>query len=105
MQAHGYMNEVEWDGATLTARGTNKTSHLALRGTDKVTRPDDYEGPVRLTRDEIASVTFKKASVMTNGRVTIHTTDGREYRLHFRKGKQEGPFRELADALDAQPKP
>lgn len=103
MQAHGYMNEVEWDGATLTARGTNKTSHLTLRGTDKVTMPDDYAGPVRLRRDEIATVTLKKATLLVNGRVTVKTTDGREYRLHFRKGKQEAPFAELAAALGAVP--
>jgi len=36
MKLKGYMCEVEWDGQTLRARGTNKAAHLALLGPNQI---------------------------------------------------------------------
>lgn len=90
----GYMVEVEWDGHTLTARGTNKASRVALRGQDHAA------GDLVLTREQMEQVTFKPANPLVNGTVVIHARDGKKYQLHFRRKQADG-FRELATALGA----
>jgi hypothetical protein len=92
MHAHGYMLEVQYDGHTLTAEGTNKASQTALRGQDYAA------GPLVLPREDIARVELKPASALTNGRLTVHTADGGKYVLHFRR-KQADDFTALAAAL------
>lgn len=94
MHAHGYMVEVEWDGDTLTATGTNKASQVALAGAEHAA------GPVVVPAANIARVEVKSASALVNGRVTVHTHDGARYVLHFRR-KQADAFTELARALSA----
>lgn len=90
----GYMVEVDWDGETLRARGTNKVSQVALRG------PNADLGDVVLTRSEMASVDFKDASRMVNGQIKVTAATGEGYQLHFRR-KQAEPFRWLARELGA----
>jgi hypothetical protein len=87
IHAEGYMVEADWDGATLVARGTNKMGRVALAGEGHA------DGDVVLPRESIADVTFKKASRMVNGNLTVRTVDGRKYQLHFR--------RKTADQFDA----
>lgn len=94
MKISGYMNEVEWDGATLTARGTNKASRIALAGEDHAA------GDVVIPRGAMASVRFKDASRLVNGNLTISTEQGRRYQLHFRR-KHADDFRALAAELGA----
>ena len=96
MEIHGYMVDVEWDGEELVATGTTKAARMALRG------QQHGDGPVRIARDAMASVTIKDASALVNGRITVRTAAGQEYKLHFRR-KQAPEFRELAAALGAQP--
>jgi hypothetical protein len=92
MKATGYMVEAEWDGQTLTARGTNKMGQAALRGIEK------DEGDVVLPREQIADVELKEASRLANGNLIVRTVDGKKYQLHFRR-KQAEDFAALADAL------
>lgn len=94
MDVQGYMVRVSYDGQTLTAEGTNKASQVALAGQDHAA------GRVVLTRAEIERVEFKGASALTNGRLTVHSTEGRKYVLHFRRKQTDG-FSELAQALGA----
>jgi hypothetical protein len=51
-----------------------------------------------LRRDQIAGVELKDASMVTNGRITITTTDSNRHILHFRRKQRDG-FHALADAL------
>lgn len=92
MHAHGHMLEVEYDGHTLTATGTTKASQVALRGQQR------NDGPLVLQREDITAVDMRPASMLTNGRLTLHTSDGGRYVLHFRR-KQAPAFTELAAAL------
>lgn len=85
------MTTIEFDGETLTAHGKNKAARFALAG-------QDHAEDVRIGVAEIATAHFKKASALVNGNLTIETTEGRKYQLHFRK-KQQADFEELARAL------
>lgn len=87
------MTEVQWDGVTLRAHGKNKAARVALAG-------EDHEQDVIVTRDWIASVGYRKAGRMTNGRVDVRTVDGKRYQLHFRRKQREG-FEALARDLGA----
>lgn len=121
MKISGYMNEVEWDGQTLRARGTNKAAHLALMGPNDVdaddyvqadqTRGDMVKGAARAIRDtgalpdelvldadEFTVEKFKAANALVNGNLTLRTRTGRTHQLHFRK-KHNADFQALADAL------
>lgn len=127
MNIKGYMNEVTWDGSTLRAKGTNKAAHFALLGPqdvetdDYVTKEeakskgaghtwkqggkaiaDVYRTPdeLVLTRDDMASVEFKQATRLTNGRVRIRTHVGGDHQLHFRR-KGNDDFEALARELGA----
>lgn len=96
MKAHGYMIDAEWDGTTLAVTGTTKAAQVALRGQQR------NDGPLLVDRAEMALVTFKEASALTNGKLIVQTRSGAKHQLHFRK-KQAAEFRELADQLGAQP--
>lgn len=89
--ARGYMLEAEFDGQTLTARGTNKASHHALAG-------PGHKGDVVLNVRDIASLGYKKANPITNGEVTVVTHSGAKHQLHFRR-KQGADFEALHNAL------
>lgn len=92
MDVEGYMIEASWDGQTLRVHAKNKMASVALVGQN---RGEDLV----LTADHIASVGWKGASAMTNGKVTLVTVGGASHQLHFRK-KQQGGMRELYDALN-----
>lgn len=117
----GYMNEVSWDGQTLRARGTNKTSHFALMGgndvdaTKHIREDDSRVSQVKgigsatkemldlpdelvLDRDEFEVEKFKKANALVNGQLVLRTREGRKHQLHFRK-KHNDDFTALAAAL------
>jgi|LULE01.1.fsa_nt_gb hypothetical protein len=88
----GYLVLVAWDGETLTVTARNKAAQIALRG------PDHREGPLVLRADEIASTELKPATALVNGRITVRTTAGRTYPLHFRR-RSNAEFARLYKAL------
>lgn len=94
MQVKGHGVVVDWDGETLTARGTNAATHKALAG------DLSHEGDVIIARDDIARVSYKPPKRLTNGLLNIRTTDNRRYQLHFLKRHAEG-FEPLARDLGA----
>jgi len=125
MKITGYMNEVEWDGRTLRAKGTNKAAHHALLGVNDV----DFEDYVKkdeakslgaaevrargkqaikdtlsvpdalvLDADEFTVEKFKTANTLVNGQLVLRTREGRKYQLHFRK-KHNDDFAALAASL------
>lgn len=114
MKISGYMNEIEWDGRTLRARGTNKTSHFALVGGTELTDRDkallsDAEQRKKAYTPRVDELVvdaahlevmkFKGANALANGHLQVRDTrDGREYTLHFRR-KQAADFQSLRDAL------
>lgn len=121
MKISGYMSEVEWDGQTLRARGTNKAAHLALMGPNEVdadayvqadqSRGDMVKGGARAIRDtaalpselvldadEFTVEKFKTANALVNGQLVLRTREGRQHQLHFRK-KHNQDFTALAAAL------
>ena len=57
------------------------------------------DGDVTIPRASLTGVAFKRASMLTNGRVTVATADD-TYQLHFRTG-QQGAFETLALELGA----
>jgi len=94
MELSGYMIKVWWDGQTLTAQGTTKPARVALLGSEH------GDGDLVLPRERIAQARHKPAGVMTNGRITLRTSEGRKHILHFRR-KAQAEFAELARALGA----
>lgn len=93
MQVRGYMAEAEWDGETLTVRGTNRVGRMALGTQDDLV----------LDREQIERVTVTNATAATNGNITVYTAAG-QHVMHFRRKHQES-FEELANALDADTAP
>ncbi len=121
MKITGHMVEVEWDGSTLRARGTNKASHFALMGQNDVdvdehvqrdqSRVDMVKGgaaaikqmsaipdELKLSRDEFTVEKFKTANAFVNGNLVLRTTAGRKHQIHFRK-KHNADFEALAAQL------
>lgn len=96
MRVRGYLVEAEWDGETLTARGTNKVSNAALLGEDHAA------GEVSIPKEWIASVVLKEPKLFggVNGNLVVTTVEGKRYQLHFRKKSLE-EFRALAQALQS----
>ena len=92
MNARGYMIEVTLDDEALRVEGTTKPARIALRG------EDHGSGPLVIPRAQIASVEHKRANALVNGAVTVKTTEGSQYVLHFRK-KSQDEFAALAAAL------
>lgn len=93
MNVRGYMIDVALTDEALTVEGTTKPARIALRGADRGV------GPLVIKRSDIASVEHKRASALTNGNVTVKTTAGGRYVLHFRK-KSQDQFAALAAALN-----
>lgn len=93
MQLRGYMIDVTLTDDALTVEGTTRAARVALRGEQR------GDGPLVIPRAAIASVEHKRANAVVNGRVTVRTTAGEKYHLHFRKKSQED-FERLADALN-----
>lgn len=91
MTVEGYLIDVDYDGHRLHVHGRNKAARIALAGAD-------HTSDVDIPREAIERVEFRNANPVTNGTLTVHTRDGRTYRLHFRR-KQREPFEQLADAL------
>lgn len=91
LRVEGYMIEASWDGETLRVVGRNKAARMALSG-------ENHGEDVVVTRGHIASVAFKPASALVNGKITVTTIGGQSYQLHFRK-KQQAGMDELAVAL------
>ncbi len=94
MELRGYMIEVKFDGQTLVAEGTNKASQIALRGEDR------NLGPVQVPVSQIASVDFKNANAVTNGRILVHTIAGKRYQITFRR-KDRDAFQGLYNELES----
>jgi len=87
----GYMIDVDYDGQVLRVHGRNKAARVALAG-------QDHEDDVIIPREQIAEVSLKGASALTNGNLKVRTTDGRKVQMHFRK-KQAEDFQALAAQL------
>jgi hypothetical protein len=117
------MVEIEWDGETLKARGTNKVSHFALLGQTEVdiddsTNEDEsikgqWKGVGKalkdgaklrlpeyliLNRGEFTVTKFTTGNPFTNGNLTLQTPAGKKYQFHFRR-KSNDEFSELHQAL------
>lgn len=89
----GYGISVAWDGSILRVHGNTKAARVALAGRDHAT---DVIVPV----GAIAAVQYRPAGTFTNGRITVHTGDGAQYKLHFLRKHQED-MEALARALGA----
>jgi hypothetical protein len=106
----GYMIEVKCDDVSLRIHAKNKMAQMALSGaaTTLVEHDDGSphlqtrmgDGDVEVLRTDIAKATYKKATALTNGNLTVTTTGGQKYQLHFRK-KQNADFEALARELGA----
>lgn len=95
MTIHGYMIDVDWNDPTLTVTAKTGAARVALLGPGH-----KNDGPLVITRDQMATVTFKDANPLINGNLVITAADGAKYQLHFRR-KQRDDFRKLADVLGA----
>ena len=106
----GYMIEVECDDIALRIHAKNKVAQMALSGAaTTVVEHDDGsphlqtrmgEGDVEVLRSDIARATFKKATALSNGNLTVTTSGGAKYQMHFRKKQMPG-FEDLARSLGA----
>src|SRR5690625_4684049 len=127
MHVKGYMNEASWDASEELAKGTKIMVHFALIRSADVDM-EDYitEDEVKekgagdawkqgakakaavfktpdelvLTREDMASVEFKRATRLTNGRIRIRSRAGGDHQLHFRRKSNE-EFEALARELGA----
>ena len=90
----GYMIDVQWDGTTLRVHPKNKAAAIALSG------EDHKAGDVVLTREQIATATYKPASRLVNGNLDVTSTSGKRHQLHFRRKHADG-FDALARDLGA----
>jgi hypothetical protein len=89
----GYRINVECDEQFLRVRGRNNAARVALTG------EAHGDGVVVIPRSAIRGVKFKAASLLVKGRLSVVTTDGHKYRMHFRR-KQKGVFLRLARELN-----
>lgn len=120
---NGYGCEVQWDGTTLKARGTNKATHLALLGQNPIdvnefvskdaTRTEQAMGGIAalkaiadtpeyliLTRDQFTVEKYMdKPNLFINGNLTIRETNGRKHQFHFMK-KHKAVFDWLVQELN-----
>ena len=92
----GYMIDVDGNAERLIVRGKNKPARIALAGKGQ------GDGDVTILRSALTGVDYKPTRMMgaVNGNLTISTTDGRKYQLHFLKKHQAG-FERLAQDLSA----
>lgn len=93
MNVDGYGVSAHWDGYALRVHGNNRATRVALAGRDHA---DDVLVPA----GAIAAVQYRPAKMLTNGALTVHTSDGRSYVLHFLK-KHQPDMQILAKALGA----
>jgi len=89
----GYRIDVECDEQSLRVRAKNNAARVALTG------EAHGDGAVVIPRSMIADAKFKAASMFVTGKLSVRTTDGHKYRMHFRK-KQQGDFERLTRELD-----
>ena len=89
----GYRIDVECDEQSLRVRAKNNAARVALTG------EAHGDGAVVIPRSMIADAKFKAASMFVKGKLSVRTTDGHKYRMHFRK-KQQGDFERLTRELD-----
>lgn len=117
MKIDGYMITAEFDGSVLTLHANNAAARAALLGPKSLAKVADHladkAGDIERRRltvegDEvgiplaaITGVTFKPASMLTNGNLIIETDQGGKYQAHFRK-KQGADFEQLAADLNAK---
>jgi hypothetical protein len=109
MEVTGYMIDVQCDERTLRFHPRGKAARFALTGaeTRAVTNDEGHarlkrrmgDGDVTIPRASLTGVAFKRASMLTKGRVTVATADD-TYQLPFRTG-QQGAFETLALELGA----
>lgn len=86
------MLDLELDGDSLTAHGTNRASRVALAG-------EDYKDDVVIHASEVVSIERKRAGALTNGRIDVRTSAGKRYQLHYLK-KHSGEIAPLIDAFE-----
>lgn len=96
--AQAYGSEATLTDDALTIRATSKTGRFALFG-------QDPRNEITLPLAEIASAEHYYPSAAAralgaNGRLDVHTVDGRRYQVHYRVKKNQD-VRPLADALVA----
>ena len=84
----GYRIDVECDEQSLRVRAKNNAARVALTG------EAHGDGAVVIPRSMIADAKFKAASMFVKGKLSVRTTDGHKYQMHFRK-KQQGDFERL----------
>lgn len=84
----------QWGGLSdeRTRAAIGDATHEAKR------KVDEHLADVELARTDIASLDWKDATRLTNGRLTITTTTGRVHVMHFRR-KQQDEMSTLRDAL------
>lgn len=100
MIVHGYMVEADWDGTRLLARGTNRAGKVALLGPDMMDPVVAESGQVEIPARAVAGVELEppKMGGMVNGCLTVATTAGRRYPMHFRR-KDAAQWSALAEEL------
>jgi hypothetical protein len=109
MEVTGYMIDVQCDERTLRIHPRGRAARFALNGAETRAGTNDEghvrlktrrgDGDVTIPRASLTRVAFKRARMLTNGRVTVATADD-TYQLHFRTG-QQGAFETLALELGA----
>jgi hypothetical protein len=90
----GYRIDVECDEQSLRVRAKNNAARAALTG------KAHGDGALVIPQSTIVDVKFKAARMFVKGKLSVRTTDGHKYRMHFRK-RQQGDFERLAQQLDA----
>lgn len=95
MHADAYMATMDLERDRLVVTPSNAASRVALLGQSGGAGQERLE----LALGEVSLVEVKGASMMTNGRVTLHSA-GSKYLVHFRRKHEEG-VRALVDALVA----
>ena len=68
VKIRGYLIDVDWEDPTLTVTGTTAAARVALRG------QAHGDEPLVVTRDDLRTVTFKKAGALVKGSLVITTT-------------------------------
>lgn len=104
IEVTGYGCEVSWDGETLRAKGTNSFAHRALMGQNRDFQESDADGLTRsevvskvmeipselvINKDEFTVEKFKTANAFVNGSLTLLSSAGVKYQLHFRRKDNE----------------
>jgi len=90
----GYRIDVECDEQSLRVRAKNNAARAALTG------KAHGDGALVIPQSTIVDVKFKAARMFVKGKLSVRTTDGHKYRMHFRK-RQQGDFERLAQQPDA----